>query len=111
MVSRLCCCRPPRTCTCHHGRLCCKSHPPHALPCASQIRHHLQSFLAGGVAALSFGYYRVHQDVWEAAEAVDSRLDRLGRETVSSQAKLQARVVALEGEVSKLKGAIAASKE
>ena len=53
----------------------------------------------------------MHQDVWEAAEAVDSRLDRLGRETVSSQAKLQARVVALEGEVSKLKGAIAASKE
>lgn len=70
---------------------------------AAQLRHHLQSFLAGGVAALAFGYYRVHQDVWRAAEAVDSRLDSLGRETVGSHAALQARVVALETEVQRLR--------
>jgi hypothetical protein len=84
---------------------------PRHPPVDSQIRHHLQSFLAGGVAALSFGYYRVHQDLWLSAEAVDSRLERLGREVVSSQATLQARIVALEGEVSMLKGNIAAVKD
>ena len=40
---------------------------------AVQMRHHLQSFLTGSVAALAFGYYRVHQDVWYAAEAVRQR--------------------------------------
>lgn len=93
--------------------------PPQQLPslCASrslysrphhtcaQIRNHLQSFLLGGVAALSFGYYRLHQDVYMAAEAVESRLGTLGKETVRSQATLQARLDALEGEVSKLKSA------
>lgn len=73
---------------------------PHRAP---QLRHHFQSFLTGGVAALAFGYYRVHQDVWRAAEAVDVRLDALGRETVSSHATLQARVKALEQEVARLK--------
>jgi BMFP domain-containing protein YqiC len=73
----------------------------------AQIRHHLQSFLAGGVAALSFGYYRLHQDVWQAASAVDSRLDLLGRETVTSQVALQARVDSLEAQVTKLKEALA----
>ena len=40
---------------------------------AVQMRQHLQSFLTGSVAALAFGYYRVHQDVWYAAEAVQQR--------------------------------------
>ena len=40
---------------------------------AVQMRQHLQSFLTGSVAALAFGYYRVHQDVWYAAEAVRQR--------------------------------------
>ena len=40
---------------------------------AVQMRQHLQSFLTGSVAALAFGYYRVHQDVWYAAEAVEQR--------------------------------------
>lgn len=72
-----------------------------------QVRHHLTSFLAGGVAALSFGYYRLHQDVWQAAGAVDSRLHDLGSESVSSQQALVARVAALEGEVSKIKMGVA----
>ena len=55
------------------------------------------------MVALYFGFYRVHQDVWITAEAVDGRLEKLGRETVSSQATLQARVVSLESEVTKLK--------
>ncbi len=75
------------------------------------LRHNLQSFLLGGVTALSFGIYKINQDVWTAAEAVDSRLATLGKESVSSQDKLLARVTALEGEVSKLKGAIAAAQE
>jgi hypothetical protein len=68
-----------------------------------QLRHHFQSFLTGGVAALAFGYYRVHQDVWRAAEAVDARIDALGQETVSSTTALQERVKALEHEVARLK--------
>lgn len=36
----------------------------------AQLRNHLQSFLTGGVTALCFGYYRLHQDVYHAAEAV-----------------------------------------
>ena len=75
-----------------------------------QIRHSLSSFLAGGVSALAFGYYTVHQDVWKAAELVDSRLGSVARETVSAQETLQARVLALEGEVSKLKGKIEEAK-
>jgi len=67
------------------------------------IRHHFQSFLTGGVAALGFGYYKLHQEVWRAAAVVDGRLDALGRETVSSQAALQARVAALEKELTRLK--------
>ena len=35
----------------------------------SALRHHFQSFLVGGVTALSFGYYVVHQDVWKASGA------------------------------------------
>ena len=66
----------------------------------------MSSFLAGGVSALAFGYYTVHQDVWKAAELVDDRLSSVARETVSAQEALQARVLALEGEVSKLKGEI-----
>ena len=75
-----------------------------------QIRHSLSSFLAGGASALAFGYYTVHQDVWKAAELVDDRLGSVARETVSGQQALQARVLALEGEVSKLKGAIEEAK-
>ena len=71
----------------------------------------MQSFLLGGVTALGIGYYRIHQDVWQAAEAVDSRLDTLGKEAVSTSATLKKRVGALEGEISKLKGAIAAVQE
>ena len=80
-------------------------------PACAQIRHHFQFFLLGGVTALGAGYYRVHQDVWSAAEAVDSRLDTLGKSAVSGQSALQKQVVALEGEVAKLKGAIAAMQE
>ena len=72
----------------------------HSVP---QIRQHFQSFLAGGLAALSFGYYRLHQDVWQAAQAVDTRIDALGRETVGSHATLNARISALENELVTLK--------
>ena len=68
-----------------------------------QLRDHVRAFLAGSVAALSFGYYRVHQDLWQTAELVGGRLESLNRETVSSQETLQARVVTLEAEVTKLK--------
>lgn len=71
---------------------------------AAQIRHNLQAFLAGGTAALAFGFYQVDKDVWKAAELVDARLDSVSREAVSAQAALQERVVALEGELTKLKG-------
>ena len=87
------------------------SDAPTTPPACAQIRHHFQFFLLGGVTALGAGYYRVHQDVWSAAEAVDSRLDTLGKSAVSGQSALQKRVVALEGEVAKLKGAIAAMQE
>ena len=76
-----------------------------------QLRNHLQSFLLGGVGAFGFGYYRVQKDVWTAAEAVDSRLATLGDETVRSHTALLSRVGALEGEIAKLKGAIAAVEE
>ena len=69
----------------------------------AQIRNHFQSFLTGGIVALSFGYYRMHQDIWRAAEAVDTRLDHLGRESIGAQATLQARMTALEAEVARLK--------
>ena len=45
--------------------------------------------------------------MWQAAEAVDARLDLLGRETVTSQVTLQARVESLEAQVTKLKEALA----
>ena len=77
----------------------------------AQLRNHLQSFLLGGVSAFGFGYYRVQKDVWTAAEAVDSRLAALGEEAVRSQSALLSRVGALEGEIAKLKGAIAAVEE
>lgn len=80
-------------------------------PLASQLRHNLQAFLAGGVAALSFGYYRVHKDVWTAAEAVDSRLAKLGNAATSSQKALQARVDALENQVTKLSLELERAKE
>ena len=76
-----------------------------------QLRQQLQAFTLGGISALSFGYYQVHQDVWRAAEAVDSRLDTLGKEAVGGQATLQKRVGALEGEIAKLKGELAEMKE
>lgn len=72
---------------------------------ASQIRGHFQAFLTGGVSALAFGYYTLHQDIWRAAEAVDDRLQRLGKETVATQAALQARVDTLENEVKRLSAA------
>ncbi|KAL1522765.1 hypothetical protein AB1Y20_017737 [Prymnesium parvum] len=71
------------------------------------LRGHMQAFLSGSVAALAFGYYRVHQDIWRAADEVDSRIQALGQEAVASQAALQARVSALEDE---LKVASAAPK-
>ena len=82
---------------------------PPTLRCA-QIRHNLQSFLLGGVTALSVGYYRVHQDIWTAAEAVDTRLNEIGTATVSTQNSVLKRIGALEGEVAMLKGALAAEQ-
>lgn len=70
---------------------------------APQIRQHFQSFLAGGIVALSAGYYKLHQDIWHAAEAVDTRLDHLGRESIGAHSALQARVSSLETEVASLK--------
>ena len=72
------------------------------------IRQHMQSFLLGGVTSLGFGYYFIHQDVWSAAEAVDSRLASLGGDMVAGHKALQKRVGALEGEITKLKGELAA---
>ena len=69
----------------------------------SALRHHFQSFLVGGVTALSFGYYVVHQDVWKASERVEDRVAALGRETVSANAALQQRVQALEDELRRMK--------
>lgn len=71
------------------------------------MRQNLQAFLLGGVTAFSFGYFRVQKDVWEAAQAVDGRLETLGSQAVGAQAALQKRVGALEAEVAKLKGALA----
>ena len=71
-----------------------------------QVRNHLQSFLAGAVAALSFGYYRVHQDVWRAAEAVDGRLGALATEVSSSHAVLQTRIDELEVELHRQKAVV-----
>lgn len=78
---------------------------------AAQVRQQLQAFTLGGITALYFGYVRVSHDVWSAAEAVDSRLDTLGKETVGGQASLQKRVGSLEGEIAKLKGELAEIKE
>ena len=75
------------------------------------IRHNLQAFLLGGVTAFGYGYYHINNNVWNAAEAVDSRLTKLGEEAVSSQKAVLKRVEALEDEVSKLKGALAAAEE
>ena len=75
------------------------------------IRHNLQAFLLGGVTAFGYGYYRIQKDVYFAAEAVDSRLAKLGEEAASSQSYTLKRVAALEDEVSKLKGALAAAEE
>lgn len=74
---------------------------------APQIRQHMLSFFAGGVSALSFGYYQLHQDVWRAADLVDSHLGSLGRETVSSQTVLLKRVGALEAETKSLRELLA----
>ena len=69
-----------------------------------QLRHNLQAFLTGGVTALGFGYFKLHQDIWQAAESVDGRISALGSETVASQSALFARVTALEDELLRLKG-------
>ena len=71
--------------------------------CTPQIRDHIRSFLLGSVAALSVGYYRVHQDLWTSQAQVSGHLEKLGEETVRSQVTLQQRVEALEAEVTKLK--------
>ena len=60
------------------------------------------------MTAFGFGYFRIHQDVWEAANLVDGRLVTVGTEAVSAASSLQKRVGALEAEVAKLKGALAA---
>ena len=77
--------------------------PEPAPPPPPQLRQNFQSFLTGGVVALAFGYYRVHQDIYVAAGAVDARIEALGSETVSSVAAMQKRVKALEQEVAALK--------
>ena len=74
----------------------------------AQIRHNMQSFLAGSVAALAFGYYRLHQDVWQAAGEVTGNLNSMGSETVTSHAALQARVIALEADLAKLRAKVEA---
>lgn len=76
---------------------------PHPLTHHAQLRNHLQALLTGGVAALSLGYYRLHHDVWDAAAAVDARLDALGAEAVATSAHLEQRVATLEAEVATLK--------
>ena len=82
-------------------------------PCSLILTGHFTATVwqLRGVTALSLGLYKINGDVWAAAEAVDSRLAMLGQEAVGSQAALQKRVGALEGEVSKLKGALAAMQE
>lgn len=72
--------RAARASLCHASRLanvtlavCTLGADNRAHDFAVQMRQHLQSFLTGSVAALAFGYYRVHQDVWYAAEAVQQR--------------------------------------
>jgi hypothetical protein len=97
----------PRPCRDRHALF--RPPPPRAR--GAQIRDNLKSFLLGGVTALAAGYYRVHQDVWTTAEAVDGRLDSLGREVVSSQTALQKRVAALEGEIKKLHTNIATMQD
>ena len=72
-------------------------------PWPAQLRGNFQAFLTGGVAALAFGYYQLHQDVWRAADAVESRLEVVGRESVSTHAALQTRVNALEDGIKRLK--------
>jgi len=74
-------CRPHRAalldpCTGNEGRgapllaLCCLAHKrTHFL----QIRQHFQSFLTGAVVIGGYGYFRVHQDVWYAEQAVSQR--------------------------------------
>ena len=76
-----------------------------------QIRHNLQAFLGGGAAALVGGIYWVPQDVIVSADRVEDRLKALGGEMVSTTKALQARIVALEGEVSMLKGKLEAVNE
>ena len=63
----------------------------------------MQAFLVGGITALAFGYYRVHQDVWSSAALVEKRIHELGHETVATQTAFEARVAALEKELSRLK--------
>lgn len=75
-----------------------------------QIRHNLQAFLAGGVASLSLGVYWVWKDVIVSSDRVQDRLTKVGTEMVSTSQALEARVVALEGEVRMLKGSIEAAK-
>ncbi|KAL3905863.1 MAG: hypothetical protein SGPRY_010761 [Prymnesium sp.] len=69
------------------------------------LRGNLQAFLAGSVSTLAFGYYRLHQDVWRAAEQVDERIKAVGEEAVATHVALQARVDALEDELKKLRAA------
>jgi len=69
----------------------------------SQIRDHVRAFLLGSTTALSIGYYKVHQSLWESTASVSGHLEKLGEETTHSQTVLQQRVALLEAEVAKLK--------
>ena len=75
----------------------------------SQLRGNLQAFLTGGVTALAFGYFRLHQDVYRASDAVAVRLQALGEESTTTHKALQARVDTLEDELKKLKSALPAA--
>ena len=70
----------------------------------------MQAFLAGGVASLSLGVYWVWKDVIVSADRVEDRLKKLGGEMVNTSQAMEKRVVALEAEVSMLKGSIEAAK-
>ena len=79
-------------------------------PLCTQFQHKFQSFLAGSAMALGLSYYWMNQNVWQAAGMVGRSVETLGRDTESSHARLQARIVTLESDVAKLKEMLAAAK-
>ena len=69
----------------------------------------LTPFLLGATTSAIGGSYMTWHAVYDSSNAVSKQLDTLGNETVKAQKALQSRVDALEGEISKLKGAINAA--